>query len=59
MPLQMGDFGRAVEDCDRVLSMKKDPKALLRRGMALAALGDLGRAKDDFVNVLSLEPKNK
>ena len=57
--LQMGDFERAVEDCDSVLGMKQDTKALLRRGMALAALDELPRAKDDFVNVLSMEPNNR
>ena len=42
-----------------MLSMKRDTKALLRRGMALAALGELARAKDDFVHVLSVEPNNR
>ena len=55
----MGDFERAVEDCDSVLGMKQDTKALLRRGMALAALDELPRAKDDFVHVLTMEPNNR
>ena len=57
--VQMGDFERAVEDCDSVLGMKQDTKALLRRGMALAALDELPRAKNDFVHVLSMEPNNR
>ncbi|CAM9560104.1 unnamed protein product, partial [Phaeothamnion confervicola] len=57
--LKLGDLGRAITYCDKVL--KEEPehvKALFRKGQAYMQLKDLDRAKKFLTSAAKLEPNN-
>lgn len=57
--INTGDFGKAIEKCDKCLALDGvNVKALFRRAKANHARGDWELAKPDLVKALQIDPAN-
>jgi tetratricopeptide (TPR) repeat protein len=57
--LKNGDYRGSIQDCDFIINLQNDVKALLRRAMAYEALEDWANARDNYKRIMAIDPTVK